>query len=310
MEMHLKPQSTPIGLRILVLLLMCHSLAGCSVSSNVRTIIHEDPQSQVFLGWVPEESFRASHPTDFSPILISRILSGVMIQEPPGILEGLVSQEARPSHVFSDDDVELLIPHLVSALSQATPEEHVVFQRVYSQNPGAATTAGTLYVHEDFLFLTMTNFGRKQGGPSVTLYKGNRNIAGTSGLKEFKVSFIPEAAWHRDVSPTREPSGQDPPTTLVLDYKKLTSLPLNQKDSISAIRSREGLDDQQTQAKRRDHLGKTSEQTGFESQGERETPIYRTKKDHRIKDLEEKFNFLKGELLEVQNEIERLKKSP
>ena len=187
-------------------------------------MIHEDPQSQVYLEWVPAESFRASHPADFSPTLIKQILTGVMVREPLGILEGLLRKEPKPSSVFSDNEVDLLLPHLVSALSQVTPEEHVVFQRTYSLESQTTKTAGTIHVKEGLLFLTITDFGRKKHRPTVTLYKGNREVHDPSGLKDVEIFFTPETAWRRDIAKNSVTRGKSSSKLLVLDYKVLASL--------------------------------------------------------------------------------------
>ncbi len=186
-------------------------------------MIHEDPQSQVYLEWVPKESFRASHPKYFSPLLIKQILTGVMVQPPPGIIKGLLGEDPKPSPLFSNDDVELLVPHLVSAFSQVTPEEQVAFQRTYSQESQTTKTAGTIHVKEGLLYLTITDLGGRKNSPTVTFYKGNRDVPDSSGLRDVQISFAPETAWRQDMAQSFVSVGQSSPNLLVLDYKVLTS---------------------------------------------------------------------------------------
>ncbi len=198
-------------------------LAGCLGSSGIRTMIHEDPQSHVYLEWVPKESFRASHPKYLSPILIKHILSGVMVQPPPGIIEGLLGEDPKPSPLFSNDDVELLVPHLVSALSQVTPEEQVVFKRTYPSNSSETETAGTIYIKDGLIFFTLTHYARKQDGPTISFYKGNREIPDPSGLRDVTLSFSPESAWRQDIKNTPSAISSSSGKTLVLDLKSLPS---------------------------------------------------------------------------------------
>ena len=198
-------------------------LTGCLGSSGIRTMIHEDPQSQVYLEWVPKESFRASHPKYFSPTLIKHILSGVMVQPPPGIIEGLLREGPKPSPLFSNDDVELLVPHLVSALSQVTPEEQVVFKRTYPSNSSETETAGTIYIKDGLIFFTLTHYARKQDGPTISFYKGNREIPDPSGLRDVTLSFSPESAWRQDIKNTPSAISSSSGKTLVLDLKSLPS---------------------------------------------------------------------------------------
>lgn len=297
------------GSILFAIFVMCSFWIGCS-GSGIRTMVHQSPNSMVYLEWVEKESFRATHPAILSPTIIHRSLKGVMVKKPTGFMEGLLGQEPKASQMFSDDDVERLLPHLVSALSLATPEEQVVFQRMYSPKSESVKIAGTLHIRENLLFLTFTKFNYKKAGSTVTLYKGNRQIPDPSGFEELKVSFTPEKAWRHDVVSNQELLGQSSTKALVLDLTKLASLPPDQIDSLSAVGSKEGMVEQQSQPNRFHPFTELPEQTGFESQDEVETQSHRSKKALEIKDLEEKFRFLRRELSEVENEIERLKNNP
>ena len=201
----------------------CQLLVGCIGFSGIRTMIHDDPHSQVSLEWVSQESFRASHPADLSPMLMKRILNGVMVEHSAHVIGSLLNQEARPVHVFSDDDIEQLLPHLIMALSQATPEEHVVFKSMDSQ---VLKMAGTLYIRTGLLFLTITDYARNKSGLMVTVYKGNRAIPDSSGISDVHISFTPETAWHQDnVQHPRTGGPSSSTKTLVVDYQHLARLP-------------------------------------------------------------------------------------
>ena len=267
----------------------CILMIGCTGSSGIRTMIHQSPNSIVYLEWVPRESFRASHPATLSPTLIRRILGGVVVQTPPGVIKAILGVEPKPSHIFSDEDVDLLLPHVVSALSQATPEEQVVFQRVYSLESESVTTAGTLHIHEDLLFLTFTHYGHKTARPTVTIYKGNRQVPDPSGLKELKVSFTPEAAWRPAAIPDPGPLGQPYTKTLAIDYNFLASLP-----SISFAPFGE------------EKIPRSPEE---DVSGARKVPSPLSTRETQLEALEEKFRSLKRELSDVEVEVEELKKN-
>jgi len=126
----------------------------------------------------------------------------VRVQEKKSSLGELVTGQQRPKRIFSDDDVELLAPHILSALSQATPEEHVVFQRIYPWEYGARTTAGTLYLHEDLLFLTITHYTRQPGGIKFS-FVDDRQTPDPTGLRDQEVLFIPKEALRPDKSPQK-----------------------------------------------------------------------------------------------------------
>ncbi|MFZ1745262.1 MAG: hypothetical protein WAU17_05030, partial [Nitrospirales bacterium] len=114
---------------ILAVLSTSMLLLGCS--TGVRTPINQTPNSNIYLEWVQQDSFHASHPATLSPTIIRETLRGVRIQEQKSGLGELVSGQQNPKRIFSDEDVKLLLPHILTALSEATPEEHVVFQRLY-----------------------------------------------------------------------------------------------------------------------------------------------------------------------------------
>ena len=57
--------------------------------------------------------------------------------------------------VFSDEDVRYLAPLLAQALSQAQPEYVVAFRLSSSAGSGSEPTAGTLYVRDERLYLTL-----------------------------------------------------------------------------------------------------------------------------------------------------------
>lgn len=267
----------------------CILLLGCTGSSGIRTMIHQSPNSIVYLEWVPRESFRASHPATLSPRLIRRILRGVVVQPPPGVMKAFLGVEPKAFHIFSDEDVDLLLPHVVSALSQVTPEEQVVFQRVYSLESESVSTAGTLHIHEDLLFLTFTHYGHKTVRPAVTIYKGNRQVPDPSGLKELKVSFTPEAAWRHDAIPDPGPLGQPYTRTLAIDYNFLASLP-----SIPFTPFVKGK------------IPRLPEE---DVSGIRKVLSPLSTRETQLEALEEKFQFLKKELSDVEVEIEELKKN-
>ena len=202
-------------------LMFCHILTGC-LGPGIQTMIHKDSQSQIYLEWVKEESFRASHPKEFSPDLVRKILSGLRFQFSQGMIERLLREEADPVPVFSDEDVEALVPHVVSAMSQVTPEELVVFQRSYYADSQKKKTAGTIYIKDERLYLTIKELGHKRKGPAIIFQKVNRGggVPDPTGLRDVQFSFSPDAAAIEDASsPMLYSSGK----TVILNYKSLSS---------------------------------------------------------------------------------------
>ena len=205
-------------------LLFCQILTGC-YGSGIQTMIHQDSQSQVYLEWVKKESFQASHPREFSPVLVRKILSGLRFQFPQGLVERLLREEAKPVPVFSDEDVEALVPHVVSAMSQVTSEELVVFQRLYDADSRKRKTAGTIYVKDELLYLTIKELGQRRKGPAITFHKGNRGgeVPDQTGLKDVQLSFSPDSARHQVSEGANLRTPYSSGKTLVLDYTILLS---------------------------------------------------------------------------------------
>ncbi|NKB82377.1 MAG: hypothetical protein GKS05_10915 [Nitrospirales bacterium] len=244
--------------RVVLAIILLSWLVGCLGSSGIQTMVHRSSQSVVYLDWVPQESFRASHPVTLSPMTIRRFFGGVRVQTSPGILKALLGEKGRPSRLFSEDDVELLLPHILSAFSQVTSEEHVVFQTLDPSDAAGVMIAGTLHIHEGLLFLTLTHYDRKTTYPTITVYKGNRELSDPTGLKDVQVSFSPKAAWRTEGVPKLDTGGgNDPKRTLAVDYARLaqlsdTVLPIPRDEapiSNSAPSSVETLGDEQTKGK-------------------------------------------------------------
>lgn len=216
---------------VLFVLPVCASVLGCA--AGVRTAIHESASHDVFLEWVPDESFHASHPAAVSPTTLHRVLTGLYVQSHKGLFDRLSGQEQGPDRVLSHEDVELLLPHLVSALSRATPEERVVFQRVYAYDLGSHSTAGILYVRGDLIFVTLTRYAASPGRPDIR-YVDNRQAPATSGLADRTLLFVPRDAWQPEQS---RPQAATP--TMAINYAVLESLPEPVEKASAGSRSRE-----------------------------------------------------------------------
>ena len=126
---------------------------------------------------------------------------------------------------FSDEDVEALVPHVVSAMAQVTPEEVVVFQRSNHADSQKRKTTGTIYVKEELLYLTIKELGKKHIGPAITFHKGNRGgeIPDQTGLRDVQLSFSPDAVRRQVIEGASSLMSYSPGKTLVLDYKSLLS---------------------------------------------------------------------------------------
>jgi hypothetical protein len=114
------------------------------------------PQGSVRLEEVADWEFEASHPSTIDLATLDGLLRGVMISDAQTDLSNLPVDGSKPMTVFSDEDVHYLAPLLAQALSQAQPEYVVAFRLSSSAGSGSEPTAGTLYVQNDRLYLTVT----------------------------------------------------------------------------------------------------------------------------------------------------------
>jgi len=108
----------------------------------------------------------------------------------------------QPMRMFSDEDAEFLAPLLAQGLSQAKPEQIVGFKVSPSAGSGAEPTAGTLYVHNGSIFLT---------------------LASTQNTKSS--GFVPASVARLEKAPSFVAMGSDA-ITLVIDHQTLAKAPM------------------------------------------------------------------------------------
>src|SRR5690242_735559 len=107
----------------------------------------------------------------------------------------------KPMRVFSDEDAEFLAPLLAQGLSRAKPEQLVGFRVSSSAGSGSEPTAGSIYVHEGAIHLTIS-----------------KGAAGTT--------FVPESAARTEKAAPYAAGGKAGVTALVIDYLALAKAPM------------------------------------------------------------------------------------
>ncbi|MCW5798785.1 MAG: conserved exported protein of unknown function [Nitrospira sp.] len=131
--------------------------AGCSsTAASVQQQAATQPQGSVRLEEVADWEFEASHPSSIDAATLDSLLRAVVIAEAQTDMSNLPVDGSKPMTVFSDEDVRYLAPLLAQALSQAQPEYVVAFRLSSSAGSGSEPTAGTLYVKNDRLYLTLS----------------------------------------------------------------------------------------------------------------------------------------------------------
>ena len=151
------PFTKTLNSGLLGLTLLGAMAAGCSsTAATVQQKAAAQPQGSVRLEEVADWEFEASHPSTIALATLDSLLRGVMISDAQTDLSNLPVDGSKPMKVFSDEDVHYLAPLLAQALSQAQPEYVVAFRLSSSAGSGSEPTAGTLYVQNERLYLTVT----------------------------------------------------------------------------------------------------------------------------------------------------------
>jgi hypothetical protein len=206
---------------LIVFIFLCQALLsqGCSVGSSPVRSQHRAPQSTVYYEEVADWSFEAAHPATIDQAMIKQVLHGVYVSDRSPSYTGS-ADGAKPMKVFSDEDVDHLAPLLAHALSQAQPEYVVAFRLSSSAGSGSEPTAGTLYIKDDLLHVTLTAY---QG----TLAKEDSSVTSQGAVRA--VSFVPAAAGHAQKADPTIALGQRGLMTLAIDFdvlnKKVESAP-------------------------------------------------------------------------------------
>jgi len=286
----------------------CTVMAGCA---SMTGKIHQSSRGSVYLEEVPDWSFEAAHPLSIDPNTMVHVLRGVQVEERKNMSLTTSGMETKAARAFSDDEVEFLAPLLATALSKADPEELVGFRLVQPASAGTVSTAGTLYAHGSYLYLSLTHYRSNSDS------KSGRQLSGSGGLTRRVVSFVPETAQRHD---THRPPGapvQSNLITLIIDYASLAKLPSQRPElakapaatsetipaavaQVSALNGSVSADAGAKDAQDIDFLGQKLEEL-------RVTKELASKKDVELKVLKKDVQSLRRQLAEREAEIQKLK---
>lgn len=138
----------------------------CSWTPTIETLIHKSQQGRVVLQTSNAFRIPPNHPQFLSESLIKQILQGVSQSQESGILQELFLSDSEALPVFSQAQIDFLVPHLVVAFSQVTPEELIVFQSTRDKD-GETRRRGTIAIFAPTtFFLTLQNSANYSGKPS------------------------------------------------------------------------------------------------------------------------------------------------
>ena len=182
--------ATLMGFAVLAL------VSACSSTSKIA----QNAKGSVYLEEIMDWSFEASHPAVIDQVTITKIIKGVYTAEDQ---KGprMSAAGSKPMRVFSDEDAEFLAPLLAQGLSKAKPEQLVGFRVSSSAGSGSEPTAGSIYVNQGAVHLTISK------GPAAT-------------------AFSPESAARSEQAPPYAAAGKSGAVALVIDYLALAKAPM------------------------------------------------------------------------------------
>jgi hypothetical protein len=165
--------------------------------------LHHSAKGSVHLEEVADWSFEASHPAVIDQTTMLKVVKGVIADDAMKGSAITPASGSKPMRVFSDEDAEFLAPLLAQSVSRARPEQIVGFTVSPSAGSGTEPTAGTLYVQEGSIYLTVA---------------ASRNM---------KVSgFMPSSTARVEKAPPYAAVGTNGAMTMVIDYQALAKAPV------------------------------------------------------------------------------------
>ncbi|MET0514419.1 MAG: hypothetical protein ABW047_03695 [Nitrospiraceae bacterium] len=182
---------------------------GCSTHSSRATDSPTHPT--VYFDEVADWSFEASHPATISSGTIAQILQGIYVREPRSATSS--ADGSKPMKAFSDEDVKSLAPLLAQKLSQAKPEYVVAFRLSSSAGSGSEPTAGTLYVQNEQLYLTLISYQGSLTRGESSMFNQDRPAR--------TITFEPQSAGHIEKAPPSVALGQHDLTMVAIDYTRM-----------------------------------------------------------------------------------------
>jgi hypothetical protein len=210
-------QPTSFGLEVLSCILSFTALVfsqACSTVAPSAPPMARAPQATVYFDEVADWSFEAGHPAIIEAPAIEQVLQGLYINEKSRSLSS--ADGSKPMRAFSDEDAKYLAPLLAHALSQAQPEYVVAFRLSSSAGSGVEPTAGTVYVLDQQLHVTLTAFRGNLG------YAAGTEMAAMPGTPPARrLSFERETMSQVHIADPTVALGRHGLQTVAIDYSRL-----------------------------------------------------------------------------------------
>ena len=201
-----------------VVIAVCMIMGGCASSERHQHVtIHEGPGEAVVLEPLTTAT-PARHPVAIEAPVVDWILRAVHVQQEERLLQRLMTGQPPPVRVFSDDQVGVLTPLLVTGFSRATTNQQIRFRLATRDSPVHDTTQGILYFSGSSLYFTLVQYG--YGGRQASQDRPGRQLPDPTGLQARRVVFVPSGIRAGEDDRLRL-AEERPPATLVINYERV-----------------------------------------------------------------------------------------
>src|SRR5262245_56102729 len=180
-------------LRALFIIVGMSIVSGCASQpvTSTRTIL-EAGLNTVRLEQDPD-SVSNTHPVTLTTAEVGTLLRGVRASERRNIVHRLLFGEFDRTRAFRKEEIAVLVPALLTALSLADRTDRVYFNLSHATDQGdQETTTGWISIRGSILHLTTSDVHTRHGpGPDISKYERQLpNIPETSA--SYDVIFEPE----------------------------------------------------------------------------------------------------------------------
>ncbi len=181
------------GYAALGVALVAFAAAGCSTTAKVA----QGSKGNVYLEEVADWSFEANHPAVIDQATMMKVIKGLYSEDGSSRMS---AGGSKPMRIFSDEDAEFLSPLLTQGLAKAKPEQLVGFRVSSSAGSGYEPTAGSIYVKNGSIYMTIAKGGTVSG-------------------------FSPDSVARTEAAPSYAAGGTLGATSTVIDYMALAKAP-------------------------------------------------------------------------------------
>jgi hypothetical protein len=173
--------------------------AACARLPYTTQTIYEGPRVVVTAQRTIDEPF-FTHPVALTSREVAALLKGFSLREQQRLPLRWFVEEAPPSPIFREDEIELVAPYLVEAFQRIGPDERAQFALLApGNNPkyGRHVVSGWMAVREPYLYLMVERYRSEVPVRQADLYDRNYPTPPPSP-KEYILYFDPGRFWVTD----------------------------------------------------------------------------------------------------------------